>query len=202
MASRQAFCDSDWRGCIGLELQSLRQGLEHPHLKVDSGGGSDTGRISPFRWGLCALERPINLGELRWFPKRGPRHFAPQFFEQDKSSDPSWPMHRDGAWWQAVAGHSKRRLLTALMDQKVVAGIGNIIALESLHRVCRIVHQGRWPQRCTVDSTGKRHPNGGRSLSRAACPTASERPRGLDNPRQLRGELKLVAEGHTEAKGF
>ena len=155
--------------------------------------------------GFVIWKDRINLGELRWFPKRGPEDILlHNFFEQDKSLGPEfWPMHRDGAWWQAVAGHSKRRLLTALMDQKVVAGIGNIIALESLHRV-------KLPLSTKADGLSDAQWTALANAIRTVVADSLEQhaqlrqkgQRGLDNPRQLRGELKLVAEGHTEAKGF
>ena len=147
----------------------------------------------------------INLGELRWFPKRGTEDtLIHQFFEQDKKLGPEfWPMHRDGTWWKAVAGQSKQRLLTVLMDQKVVAGIGNIIALESLHRV-------KLPLSTKADSlSDSQWAALSKAIRTVVAASLEQHARlrqkgqlGLDNSRHLRGDLKLVAEGHTEAKGF
>ena len=155
--------------------------------------------------GFVLWKDRINLGELRWFPKRGPKdRLIHYFFDQNKRLGPEfWPMHRDGIWWKAVAGRSKRRLLPALMDQKVVAGIGNIIALESLHRA-------KLPLSTKADSLKDAQWTVLAKAIRTVVAASLEQhgqlrekgQMGLDNPRHLRGELKLVAEGHTEAKGF
>ena len=89
------------------------------------------------------------------------------------------------------------------MDQKVVAGIGNIIALESLHRV-------KLPLSTKADSLKDEQWTALAKAIRTVVAASLEQhgqlrekgQMGLDNPRHLRGELKLVAEGHTEAKGF
>lgn len=55
--------------------------------------------------------------------------------------DEPFPERRAGPWWQERLGHTRRPLKAALMDQALVAGLGNIAASEILWRAK--LHPGR-----------------------------------------------------------
>ena len=48
--------------------------------------------------------------------------------------DEPFPERKPGTWWQERLGHTRRPLKAALMDQALVAGLGNIAASEILWR--------------------------------------------------------------------
>lgn len=147
----------------------------------------------------------INLGEIRWFPNRGKEDTViHDFFQKEKKLGPEyWPMRRGGNWWQSLLGSKKGRLYTVLMNQRLIAGIGNIIALEALHRIgtplttkASDLNGQQWDSLAIairqVTAASLNHHD---ALRETEILTVS-------HPTLMRGELKLVAEGHTHAKGF
>lgn len=144
----------------------------------------------------------INLGEIRWFPDRGYKDNTLRvFFDQAKSLGPEfWPQLRDGQWWNSILGNRKARLYTLLLNQSVVAGIGNIIALETMHKLGLSLNI----------KSNQLSPLQWRQFSKAVRRVV-EASMGHHNSLRLkeqqisasfRGELLFVSEGHTLAKGF
>lgn len=70
----------------------------------------------------------INFGYLHWCKtleelQQHQKNLGPEF----------WPFHRNGKWWKDICT-SKSAIHKVLINQKRVVGIGNIIAIEALHR--------------------------------------------------------------------
>lgn len=56
------------------------------------------------------------------------------FFADRKLGPDAWPGARTGAWWAERLGGTRSAIKVALLDQRRVAGVGNIGACESLWR--------------------------------------------------------------------
>ena len=107
-------------------------------------------------------------------------------------------MKRSALWWRDRITR-KSAIHKQLIDQSLVAGIGNIIAIEMLHR------SGILPQTHPQALSAKQW----ELLARQAHIVVNESHHQHTQVREkelekgfLRGELKLVSEGHTKAKGF
>jgi formamidopyrimidine-DNA glycosylase len=151
---------------------------------------------------FIAWKDRINLGEIRWFPDRGHKdNTLHTFFDQVKNLGPEfWPQLRDGQWWQSILENRKARLYTLLLNQSVVAGIGNIIALETMHKLGLSLNVrpnelslAQWGEfstaiRTVVDASMYHHNSLRITEQKSSDP--------------FRGELLFVSEGHTVAKGF
>lgn len=59
---------------------------------------------------------------------------APAFFDGKGLGQEPWPERRTGAWWSAALSGLRGPIKAALLRQDRVVGIGNILAVECLHR--------------------------------------------------------------------
>jgi|GEM_PF-4642065 len=135
----------------------------------------------------------INFGHLHWCAQQKEvdtllKTIGPEF----------WPEDRDPTWWKTqLVG--KRPIHKILIDQKIVAGIGNIIAIETLHR--SKIHPTTPPKRLQATDWEALATN-----IRVVVETShhehnqrriAEKKSGL-----FRGHLPLVSEGHRKATGY
>ena len=147
----------------------------------------------------------INLGEIHWLASDGDPIVAKvgSWFKTQKNLGPEfWPERRSWEWWKGRFGHKKRFLYQLLLDQSNIAGIGNIIALETLFRA-KIAPQTRASD--LDDSAWGRVQSSVYEVVEAS--SAQHRALRLkqqdkEGEQAFRGELSLVAEGDVEAKGF
>ncbi|MEC7986951.1 MAG: DNA-formamidopyrimidine glycosylase family protein [Myxococcota bacterium] len=142
---------------------------------------------------IAWLDR-INFGSLHWFSTK-----AAQIDYFKRLGEEFWPIKRDGTWWRNRLRY-QRPLHKQLIDQSLVAGIGNIIAIEILHRSGILpqtkphqVPSEKWTllaqqARIVVDVSHAQH--------------CRAREQEIAKTGFLRGELHLVSEGNTRAKGF
>ena len=135
----------------------------------------------------------INFGSIEWFKtlkqlKHKQRNLGPEF----------WPIQRDGTWWRNTCT-SKSAIHKVLIDQKRVAGIGNIIALETLHRSkihpctpANTISSVQWNAIATAVRTvvqrSHEHHNRIREIE--------------SKEKDFNGNLNFVSEGHTQAEGY
>ena len=63
-----------------------------------------------------------------------PRGDVPAFFAERALGPEPWPGPRSGRWWASRFETARGNIKTALLNQKRVAGLGNIAASESLYR--------------------------------------------------------------------
>jgi formamidopyrimidine-DNA glycosylase len=90
----------------------------HDHLLIQTDAGHQVALNDPRRFGSIELVRTGELSEYPPFRQMGPEPLGDAF---------------DGAWLkQALAGRSAS-IKTLLLDQRIVAGLGNIYVCEALH---------------------------------------------------------------------
>ncbi|MEZ5989235.1 MAG: bifunctional DNA-formamidopyrimidine glycosylase/DNA-(apurinic or apyrimidinic site) lyase [Planctomycetota bacterium] len=89
----------------------------HTHLRLGFGDGRELRFVDPRRFGGLRVAPRARLERDEPLAALGPEPFDPAF---------------DGAWLHQRLGRSRRALRDALLDQGVVAGIGNIYANEAL----------------------------------------------------------------------
>lgn len=92
---------------------------KHDHVEIETDDGTVLRFNDPRRFGLMALVAERDLDRHPWFRALGPEPLADDF---------------DGAVLARRLAGRKTALKIALMDQRVVAGIGNIYACEALFR--------------------------------------------------------------------
>lgn len=92
---------------------------KHDHVEIETDDGTVLRFNDPRRFGLMALVAERDLDRHPWFRALGPEPLADDF---------------DGAALARRLAGRKTALKVALMDQRVVAGIGNIYACEALFR--------------------------------------------------------------------
>jgi formamidopyrimidine-DNA glycosylase len=105
---------------------SRRPAADHTHLVIDLGGGREQLRFRDVRRFGSATLFPDAEGLGRFFEQAG---LGPEPFEMDP------------AFWRARLSRTHRPLKAVLLDQRVVAGVGNIYADESLFEAR--LHPGR-----------------------------------------------------------
>jgi len=102
-----------------------------------------TGRLV---WGLDERARavfrfrdvdPISFVDPRRFGtlQQVARDEVALFFRDKKLGDEPWPQKRDGGWWSQRLAGRRIPIKTALMRQDLVAGLGNIAAVEICWRM-------------------------------------------------------------------
>ena len=143
----------------------------------------------------------IGLGQLTWLPAQGDTaQSTQQWFQAKQLGDEPWPARRSGSWWKQRCD-SRSPVHSTLIDQRRVAGIGNILALEGLFRAgihpatkAHLLSSEEWNQLAAaihqvIDESHRQHRQA-RSNQLAL------------NPEDYRGELDFVSEGHIRAKGY
>ncbi|MFZ3005649.1 MAG: bifunctional DNA-formamidopyrimidine glycosylase/DNA-(apurinic or apyrimidinic site) lyase [Phenylobacterium sp.] len=92
---------------------------KHAHVVFDTQAGGRVTYYDPRRFGYMALIETATLGEHPWFAGLGPEPLGPDF-NAERLKD-------------AFAGR-RQGPKTLLLDQRVVAGLGNIYVCEALNR--------------------------------------------------------------------
>jgi formamidopyrimidine-DNA glycosylase len=103
---------------IHVDPHTPRQ--KHDHIVVSLDSGQQLRYHDPRRFGLSLLVAEQELKELAELRRLGPDPFDAGF---------------DGTYLHSIMRKSERRIRDLLLDQQVVAGIGNIYANEILNRV-------------------------------------------------------------------
>ena len=110
----------------GLNARSLGEFVtdastdeKHAHLVIETDGGARVTFFDARRFGYMGLMPTGELPEHPWFKGLGPEPLGPEF----------------GAAQMAAAFKGRKQNVKAtLLDQRVVAGLGNIYVVEALHR--------------------------------------------------------------------
>jgi formamidopyrimidine-DNA glycosylase len=92
---------------------------KHAHVVFETEAGTKVTYYDPRRFGYMSLVNTATLGLHPWFAGLGPEPLSPQF-DADRLK-------------QAFEGR-KQGPKTLLLDQRIVAGLGNIYVCEALHR--------------------------------------------------------------------
>lgn len=113
-----------WISHLGMSgkliyVEASRPRERHDHLIVKLNDGHELRYHDPRRFGLSLVVPAARVTSLSQLRDLGPEPFDPQFC---------------GVYLRAVFSKSRRRVRDLLIDQKVVAGLGNIYANEILFR--------------------------------------------------------------------
>jgi len=92
---------------------------KHAHLVFDTDAGRRLTFFDARRFGFMGLIRSDRLNEHPWFKDMGPEPLGPEFTA--------------AALAEALEGR-QQAIKTLLLDQRIVAGLGNIYVCEALHR--------------------------------------------------------------------
>ena len=95
------------------------EGQKHAHVMLDTDAGRRLTYVDARRFGFMGLIRTDRLDQHPWFQGMGPEPLGPGFTA--------------AALAEALAGRSQA-IKTLLLDQRIVAGLGNIYVCEALHR--------------------------------------------------------------------
>ncbi len=95
------------------------EGAKHAHVVFDTDAGRRITYSDARRFGFMGLIRSDTLAGHPWFKGMGPEPLGPDF--------------NAGVLGEALAGRSQA-IKTLLLDQRIVAGLGNIYVCEALHR--------------------------------------------------------------------
>ncbi|WEQ53830.1 bifunctional DNA-formamidopyrimidine glycosylase/DNA-(apurinic or apyrimidinic site) lyase [Komagataeibacter oboediens] len=113
-------------GMSGRVLLSSPAGAErglpparHEHLVIETAQGARCGLVDPRRFGMVDLVPATGVETHRLLAGMGPEPLGNRF---------------DGAWLVARAGRRRTSIKALLLDQRVVAGLGNIYVSEALFR--------------------------------------------------------------------
>lgn len=91
----------------------------HEHLVIETGEGARCGLVDPRRFGMVDLVPTVEVERHRLLAGMGPEPLGNRF----------------GGPWLAAKGRGRRTSIKALLlDQRVVAGLGNIYVSEALFR--------------------------------------------------------------------
>ena len=122
-------------GEIGRYAHEAGAGAAHEHIVFEVGNGTLIRFRDPRRFGLMALTRTEDLATHKLLAGLGPEPTGPEF---------------TGAVLAAALAGKKTPIKAALLDQRVVAGLGNIYVCESLFQA------GISPRRLAASVQGKR----------------------------------------------
>ncbi len=92
---------------------------KHAHVVFETGAGSRITYYDPRRFGFMGLIATEGMEDHPWFSGMGPEPLGPGL---------------DAAYLQAAFSGRKQSPKTLLLDQRIVAGLGNIYVCEALHR--------------------------------------------------------------------
>jgi formamidopyrimidine-DNA glycosylase len=102
----------------GFALAAPR-GAKHAHIVFDTDAGRRLTYVDARRFGFMGLAPTDRLDQHPWFRGMGPEPLGPDF--------------HPAALARALDGRSQA-IKTLLLDQRMVAGLGNIYVCEALHR--------------------------------------------------------------------
>ena len=122
-------------GVIGSRSQTSPAGNSHEHIVIEIGNGTLIKFRDPRRFGLMTLTRKENLATHKLLAGLGP--------------EPTEAAFTGTVLSDALAG-KKTPIKQALLDQRVVAGLGNIYVCEALF------HSGISPRRLATTIPGQR----------------------------------------------
>jgi formamidopyrimidine-DNA glycosylase len=141
---------------------------------------------------LCWMDK-INFGFIHWCNTQS------QVDELLKNIGPEfWPIKRNASWWKERC-HRATPIHKQLIDQKRIAGIGNIIAIEVLHR-CKI-HPRNTPKKLDDEQWKDLSTNIRFVVEQSRTQHNLLREQETAEKRFF-GILPLVSEGHTRAEGY
>jgi formamidopyrimidine-DNA glycosylase len=103
----------------GAFVHDVGDGSKHAHVVFETGAGDRIVYSDPRRFGFMGLARTSTLAEHPWFKDMGPEPLGPDLTAAYLS--------------QTLKGRSQS-IKTLLLDQRIVAGLGNIYVCEALHR--------------------------------------------------------------------
>ena len=106
-------------GMSGRLVFDGEEGRTHEHLTIEFTCGSVLRMIDPRRFGMVDLSLTADLGSHRWLRHLGLEPLAVEF---------------DGKSLHKRLAGKLPAIKTAVMDQRIVVGVGNIYASESLFR--------------------------------------------------------------------
>jgi len=92
---------------------------KHAHVVFETGAGARVTYYDPRRFGFMGLIPAETLADHPWFAGMGPEPFDPLF---------------DGDYLVRAFAGRRQGPKTLLLDQRIVAGLGNIYVCEALHR--------------------------------------------------------------------
>ena len=104
----------------GVFAHPAATGPKHEHVVFDTDAGVRIAYSDPRRFGFMGLAPTDRLAEHPWFAGMGPEPLGPDFDASGLSL--------------ALKGRTQA-IKTLLLDQRIVAGLGNIYVCEALHRV-------------------------------------------------------------------
>ena len=104
-------------GRCGVSTPEIKHPL-HTHLVVDFADGRQLRYVDPRRFGMLCLLHRSDLSCFEPIQKMGPE---------------PWSVELDGEAFHQRLQSRSRPIRDVLLDQQIIAGIGNIYAVESLH---------------------------------------------------------------------
>ena len=115
--------DNGWSMLIHLGMSGRmlldKPEAQHEHLTIETEDGGRVGFVDPRRFGALDLVRTVDEDSHKLLADMGPEPLGNEF---------------SGAYLAGVAKGRSAPIKAALLDQRVVAGIGNIYASEALFR--------------------------------------------------------------------
>lgn len=103
----------------GVFEHSAPVAAKHAHIRFETDAGAKVTYFDPRRFGYMDLIATSEIADHKWFADMGPEPLGPEFNAR--------------ALAIAVSRRSQA-IKSLLLDQKIVAGLGNIYACEALHR--------------------------------------------------------------------
>jgi len=103
----------------GAFAHAAPAGQKHAHVLLDTDAGRRITYVDARRFGFMGLIPTDHLSEHAWFKGMGPEPLGPEFSAK--------------VLQEALEGRSQA-IKTLLLDQRIVAGLGNIYVCEALHR--------------------------------------------------------------------
>jgi len=119
MSGRFEIADAGGSNGAGRFARAVAPDPRHAHVVFETEAGARVTFYDPRRFGYMALVPTAALGEHPWFRGLGPEPLGPGF---------------DGELLECALAGRRAPIKTALLDQRLVAGLGNIYVCEALHR--------------------------------------------------------------------
>ena len=103
----------------GAFAHAAPEGAKHAHVVFDTDGGARITYPDARRFGFMGLVPTAHLADHPWFKGMGPEPLGPDF---------------NAAYLAGALEGRSQAIKTLLLDQRIVAGLGNIYVCEALHR--------------------------------------------------------------------